>query len=60
MARELLTDTFLNLRDRFRTRARRIPGNSEDADDALQDRREQRKYASISTAASRTGIVLNL
>ena len=37
MPRELLTDTFLNLRDRFRTRARRILGNAEDADDALQE-----------------------
>ena len=37
MPRELLTDTFLNLRDRFRTRARRILGNDEDADDALQE-----------------------
>lgn len=37
MPRELLTDTFLNLRDRFRARARRILGNAEDADDALQE-----------------------
>ena len=37
MPRELLTDTFLNLRDRFRARARRILGNDEDADDALQE-----------------------
>ena len=37
MPRELLTDTFLNLRDRFRARARRILGNAEDADDAMQE-----------------------
>ena len=37
MARDLLTDTYLRLRNRFRTRARRILGNAEDADDALQE-----------------------
>ena len=37
MPRELLTDTYLRLRDRFRTRARRILGSVEDADDALQE-----------------------
>ena len=37
MPRDLLTDTYLRLRNRFRTRARRILGNAEDADDALQE-----------------------
>lgn len=37
MPRELLTDTYLRLRNRFRTRAGRILGNAEDADDALQE-----------------------
>ncbi len=37
MPRDLLTDTYLRLRNRFRTRAGRILGNAEDADDALQE-----------------------
>ena len=37
MPRDLLTDTYLALRNRFRTRARRILGSAEDADDALQE-----------------------
>lgn len=37
MPRELLTDTYMRLRERFRTGARRILGSGEDADDALQE-----------------------
>ena len=37
MPRDLLTDTYMRLRDRFRTRAWRILGNADDADDALQE-----------------------
>ena len=37
MTRDLLTDTFMSLRTRFRTRARYILGNAEDAEDALQE-----------------------
>ena len=37
MPRDLLTDTYLRLRNRFRTRAGRILGNAEDVDDALQE-----------------------
>ena len=37
MPRELLTDTYMTLRERFRMRARRILGNAEEAEDALQE-----------------------
>ena len=37
MPRELLTDTYMSLRERFRARARRILGSAEDAEDALQE-----------------------
>lgn len=37
MPRDLLTDTYLRLRNRFRTGAWRILGSAEDADDALQE-----------------------
>ena len=37
MPRDLLTDTYVNLRNRFRARAWRILGNADDADDALQE-----------------------
>jgi len=37
MPRDLLTDTYMSLRNRFRTRARLILGSCEDADDALQE-----------------------
>lgn len=37
MATDLLTETYMSLRKRFRARAWRILGNADDADDALQE-----------------------